>query len=129
LNFDFEIDFKKGNGIIPVIIQDWKTNEVLMQAYLNKEAFEKTMQEKRFYYFSRSQNRVKLKGEVSGNVQLVKEVFVDCDNDCVLLKVEPKVGACHKGYKSCFYRKIEGDKLVIAGKKVFDPEKVYGGKK
>ncbi|MFH1255702.1 MAG: phosphoribosyl-AMP cyclohydrolase [Candidatus Diapherotrites archaeon] len=129
MNYDFGIDFKKGNGIVPVIVQDWKTNEVLMQAYLNKEAFEKTMNEKRFYYFSRSKNRVKLKGEESGNVQLVKGVFVDCDNDCVLLKVESTVGACHKGYKSCFYRKIEGEKLVVAAEKVFDPKKVYGEKK
>lgn len=122
-----ELHFDKNSGLIPVIAQDWKTNEVLMQAFMNREAFQRTLHEGKAYYWSRPRQRLWMKGELSGNIQLVKEMFVDCDGDCILLKVEQVgKGACHKGFRSCFYRKKEGNRLVIFGKKVFDPSKAYG---
>ncbi|MFH0867736.1 MAG: phosphoribosyl-AMP cyclohydrolase [Candidatus Woesearchaeota archaeon] len=121
-----ELDFKKGNGLIPAIAQDFKTGEILMLAYMNKEAFENTLKTGKATYFSRSRNELWVKGETSGNVQSVKEILVDCDNDTIVLKIEQKGGACHTGYRSCFYRKIEGNKIVTVGKKVFDPKEVYG---
>ena len=112
-------------GMVPVIAQDVTSKEVLMLAFMNQEAWEKTLEIGKACYFSRSRNKLWMKGEQSGNVQLVKEVYIDCDEDTVLLMVE-QVGkaACHTGYKSCFYRKLNGD-LKIIGEKIFDPEKVY----
>ena len=120
-----KLNFDKMGGMIPVIAQDFTSKEVLMLAFMNQEAWEKTLEMGKACYFSRSRNKFWMKGEQSGNVQLVKEVFIDCDEDTVLLMVE-QVGnaACHKGYKSCFYRKLNGD-LKIIGEKIFDPEKVY----
>lgn len=120
-----KLDFKKMGGLIPVIVQDFKTDEVLMLAFMNQTAWEKTLETGKACYFSRSRNKLWVKGEQSGNIQHVKEIFIDCDEDTVLLKVD-QVGkaACHTGYKSCFYRKLNG-KLKIIGEKVFDPEKVY----
>jgi len=121
-----ELDFKKGNGLIPAIAQDAETNEVLMLAYMNKEAWEKTLKTGKATYFSRSRNMVWTKGETSGHFQIVKEILVDCDNDAVVLKIEQKgKGACHNGYKSCFYRKVKGNKLIIKEKRAFDPKEVY----
>lgn len=108
---NFKLKFDK-NGLIPAVIQDYKTNEVLMVAYMNKEAFEKTLKTKKTHFYSRSRKKLWLKGETSGNFQEVKEVFVDCDIDCVLVKVRQKGVACHTGYRSCFFRKItKGNKL------------------
>ena len=113
-------------GLIPAIIQDYKTGEVLMVAYMNKESFDKTVKDKKACFYSRSRQKLWLKGESSGNMQEVKEIFIDCDQDCVLVKVK-QIGdaACHTGYRSCFYRELKGGKLAVTGKKVFDPEKVY----
>ena len=113
-------------GLIPAIIQDYKTGEVLMVAYMNKESFDKTVKDKKACFYSRSRQKLWLKGESSGNVQEVKEIYIDCDQDCVLVKVK-QIGdaACHTGFRSCFYRELKDGKLVITGKKVFDPEKVY----
>jgi len=124
-----ELDFEKTNGLIPVIAQDYKTNEVLMLAYMNKEAWEKTLETGKATYWSRSRNKLWLKGETSGNFQIVKEIFVDCDLDTVLLKVE-QIGeaACHEGYKSCFFRKISEGDIKIIGEKIFDPKEKYGDK-
>jgi len=123
------IDFKKTNGLVPAIAQDYKTNEVLMLAYMNEEAWKNTLKTGKATYYSRSRQKLWVKGESSGNVQLVKDIYVDCDNDAVLLKIEQVGGAaCHKGYESCFFRKVNGDKLETTGNKIFDPEKVYGGK-
>jgi phosphoribosyl-AMP cyclohydrolase len=123
-----ELDFKKSNGLLPVIAQDSETNEILMLAYMNEEAWENTLKTRKATYFSRSRNKLWVKGESSGNVQIVKEILVDCDNDTIVLKIEQKGdAACHTGYRSCFYRKVEGNKLVTVGKKVFDPKEVYGG--
>lgn len=121
-----ELDFEKTNGLIPAIAQDAETGEVLMMAYMNQEAWETTLASGRAVYYSRSRNTLWKKGETSGHVQHVKEIRVDCDRDTVLLKVEQVGGAaCHKGYKSCFYRIAEDNEFKIVQERVFDPEKVY----
>ncbi len=123
---EIKIDFEKGNGLVPVIAQDFSTGDVLMMAYMNKEALDKTLETGKVHYWSRSRKSLWLKGESSGHVQLLKEAFVDCDNDTILVKVEQLGGAaCHKGYKSCFFRKVVGDELEIVQKQVFDPEEIY----
>jgi phosphoribosyl-AMP cyclohydrolase len=121
-----ELDFKKGNGLIPTVAQDAETGDILMLAYMNKEAWEKTLKTGKATYFSRSKNKLWVKGEISGHEQIVKEILVDCDNDAIVLKIEQKGNAaCHTGYRSCFYRKVEGNKLKIISKKIFDPKDVY----
>lgn len=122
VNFRFEIADEK---LAIAVVQDYKTNEVLMVAFMNKEALEKTLKTKKMHYYSTSRKKLWVKGESSGNYQVVKEVYVDCDSDALLFKVEQKGGACHEGYYSCFFRKLEDNKLSIVGKKVFDPEEVY----
>ena len=119
-------NFKKLKGLIPAIVQDFKTKKVLMLSFMNEAAWEKTLKTGKATYYSRSRNKIWTKGEESGNTQLVKEVLVDCDEDTVLLKVK-QVGnaACHKGYESCFFRKLKDGKLKVIGKKVFDPKEVY----
>lgn len=120
------IDFDKTGGIIPAIAQDAESGTVLMLAWMNREAFEETVKTNRACYFSRSRNRLWRKGEESGNVQEVKEIYFDCDSDTILLKVK-QIGdaACHEGYQSCFFRKIEGESFVVVGDRVFDPKQVY----
>lgn len=115
------------NGLIPAIVQDYNDNKVLMVAYMNKEAFLKTIETKKAHFYSRSRKKLWMKGEESGNVQIVKEILIDCDNDCILLKVEQIGGAsCHTGYRSCFFRKLtDKSGFKIVEKKIFDPEKVY----
>jgi phosphoribosyl-AMP cyclohydrolase len=122
-----ELDFEKTGGLVPVITQDYETGMVLMQAYMNREAWEQTLETRIAHYWSRSQNKLWKKGESSGNIQEIKEIRVDCDSDCVLLKVR-QIGdaACHTGYQSCFYRRVKDGELVVDGKKVFDPEEKYG---
>lgn len=118
--------FEKSGGLVPVIVQDSETDEVLMLAYMNEEAWEKTIKTGRATYWSRSRNSLWVKGESSGNVQIVKAIFLDCDEDTVLLKVIQQGGAaCHTGYRSCFYRRWEKGDLITAGEKVFEPEVVY----
>ena len=113
-------------GLIPAIIQDYKTNKVLTLCYMNKEALEKTLKENKIYVFRRSKGKIMLKGEVSGNVQAVKEVLVDCADNSVLFKVEQNVAACHEGYFSCYFRSIDKDgKEVLVEKRIFDPKDVY----
>jgi phosphoribosyl-AMP cyclohydrolase len=108
--------------LIPAVAQDWKTGEVLMLAYMNDEALQKTRETGVAHYWSRSRKKLWLKGESSGNVQRVKEIRVDCDGDAILLLIEQEGGACHTGYRSCFYRNIDGK---IVGEKVFEPDDVY----
>ncbi len=121
-----ELDFKKGQGLLPAIVQDYETNEVLMLAYMNEESWLKTIETGKATYWSRSRNVLWVKGETSGNVQLVKEIYIDCDEDTVVLKVDQQGGAaCHLGYRSCFFRKVKGDTTEIVGEKVFNPEDVY----
>ncbi|HHO77397.1 MAG TPA: phosphoribosyl-AMP cyclohydrolase [Deltaproteobacteria bacterium] len=120
------LDFKKQGGLVPAIAQDSQTGEILMLAYMNAEAFEETLRTGRACYYSRSRNKLWRKGEESGNVQVIKEIRIDCDNDTLVLKVEQIGGAaCHLGYRSCFFRRVEDDRLIEDGLKVFDPKEVY----
>jgi len=121
-----ELDFNKMGGLAPAIVQDNETGEVLMMAFMNKEAWEATLKTGKATYYSRSRNQLWVKGETSGHVQLVKEIRVDCDDDTVVLKVEQIGGAaCQKRKKSCLYRKVENNTLIITDKIVFDPREVY----
>lgn len=119
-----EIKFS-ADGLIPAIVQDYKKKDVLMLAFMNREALKKTIETGLAYFYSRSRQKLWLKGESSGHVQKVKEILIDCDADTILLKVSQKVGACHTGYWSCFYRRIKNGKITIIGKKTFLPETVY----
>nr|WP_269755810.1 phosphoribosyl-AMP cyclohydrolase [Desulfogranum marinum] len=125
-----ELDFSKDkNGLLPAIVQDHETGQVLMLAYINQLAWQKTLETGKAHYWSRSRDKLWLKGESSGHVQIIKAVRVDCDQDTVVFQVEQLGGAaCHKGYRSCFYRTVDKEQLVITEEKVFDPEKVYGKK-
>ncbi|MFA5069547.1 MAG: phosphoribosyl-AMP cyclohydrolase [Candidatus Omnitrophota bacterium] len=123
MNWLNRLKFK--DGLIPAIAQDAVTGEVLMMAYMDRQALLKTIKTKRCHYYSRSRARLWLKGESSGHIQKVKSLMTDCDMDCLLIKVEQTGGACHTGYKSCFYRQAKGPRLCLIGKKVFDPKKVY----
>jgi len=121
-----KLDFKKTGGLIPAIVQDYETGEVLMLAYINKKAWEATLSTGKATYFSRSRQKQWIKGETSGNMQIVREIRIDCDNDTVLFKVEQIGGAaCHKGYRSCFYKKVEDKTVEVIEKRVFDPVEVY----
>ena len=112
-------------GLMPCIIQDI-SGKVLTLCYMNRDAIEKTLQTGKVYVFRRSQNRLMIKGETSGHIQLVKEVYVDCEENSLLFVVEQKVAACHAGYFTCYYRKATAQgELVIAEKQIFDPKKVY----
>src|SRR5438132_3810798 len=120
------IDFDKSGGLIPAIAQDADTGQVLMMAWMNREAYEETLRTGRACYYSRSRGRLWRKGEESGNVQEVREVFIDCDADTILLKVHQVGGAaCHEGYASCFYRRVEDDHLQVVEERIFDPANVY----
>ncbi len=120
------IDFDKLGGMVPVIAQDDATGEVLMLAYMNREAFDETRRTGRVCYFSRSRNKLWRKGEESGHVQEVRGIYFDCDADTLLIKVHQIGGAaCHEGYKSCFFRRIDGEQVTVVGERVFDPKQVY----
>jgi phosphoribosyl-AMP cyclohydrolase len=124
MNWIDNLKFGK-DGLMPAIMQDYKTGEVLMVAYMNRQALEKTIRTKKTHFFSRSRNKLWLKGETSGHIQKVRQIYIDCDNDCLLIKIEQIGGACHTGYRSCFYRRLKGTKFVVKAKRVFDPRKVY----
>jgi len=119
-----EIDYGE-DGLVPVVAQEASDGEVLTLAYANDDAVERTRETGEAHYYSRSRDELWHKGETSGNVQIVKEIRVDCDADALLYVVEQKGegGACHTGHRSCFYRTLEGEKV---GEKVFDPDEVYG---
>jgi len=113
-------------GLVPAIIQEEKTGKVLMLGWMNREAIEKTLSTKKVHFWSRSRKKMWLKGETSGHYQLLKEIYIDCDEDTLLFKVEQIKGACHKGFKTCFFRRVEpGGKLKIIEEKVFEPGEVY----
>jgi phosphoribosyl-AMP cyclohydrolase len=121
--------FNQADGLVTVVAQDAATGRVLMVAHMNNDAWQETLSTGRAVYYSRSRGRIWRKGEESGNIQRVREVFVDCDGDAVLLKVEQTGGAaCHEGYPSCFFRRVTPDGLQIVDERVFDPDKVYGEK-
>ena len=127
-----------GEDLVIGIAQDWQTNEVLMVAFMNKEAIEQTLKTKKAHYYSTSRQKQWLKGESSGNVQTVKEMYIDCDADAILMKVEQIGAACHEGYRSCFFRQLDIDKenididnlteedIEIISERLFDPKEMYG---
>lgn len=122
-----ELDFSKGNGLLPAIAQDYRSGKVLMLAYINKASFEKSLETGEVHYWSRSRQELWHKGGTSGHVQKIKEIYVDCDKDAVLFKIEQVGGAaCHTGFETCFHNKVDRNGLsTVVGEPVFDPEKVY----
>jgi len=130
LNFRLKVN---GEELIITVVQDYKTSEVLMVAFMNREALKKTVKTGNAHYWSTSRNKLWLKGESSGHLQKVQEILTDCDGDAVILKVKQEGAACHKGYYSCFYRELSKEddddvNLKIVKEKVFQPEDVYGEK-
>jgi phosphoribosyl-AMP cyclohydrolase len=125
-----KLDFSKGGGLLPAIAQDYITGKVLMLAYINRESWEKSLETGEVHYWSRSRSELWHKGGTSGNVQKIKEIYADCDNDTVVFKVEQVGGAaCHTGRETCFYQKVDfNGEVTIAGEQIFDPEEVYGKK-
>ena len=122
-----DLDFTKMGGLVPAVVQDYQSGEVLMLAFMNREAWEHTLATGKATYYSRSRQTLWVKGKTSGHVQIVKEIRIDCDDDTVLLKVEQIGGAaCHTGHRSCFYRKIESGSVHVVGEPIFNPEEVYG---
>lgn len=115
------------SGLVIAVAQDYETDEVLMVAYMNREAVEKTLTTGEAHYWSTSRKKLWRKGEKSGHLQRVVDFYVDCDADAVLLRVEQVGAACHRGYRSCFHRKVVEGELLICAQKVFEPEEVYGG--
>lgn len=121
------LDFAKMGGLIPAIVQDAASGEVLMLAFMDQEAWDRTRETGEAHFYSRSRQTLWHKGGTSGHVQRVKEIYLDCDQDTVLLKVEQVGGAaCHTGYRSCFYRRLEGEDWRLVGERLFDPKEVYG---
>ena len=118
-----KLDFDKMNGLLPAIIQDYKTGEILMLGFMNKEAWRSTLSTGRATFFSRSRQTLWVKGETSGNIQLVKEIRIDCDNDAVLLIVEQIGGAaCHTGHRSCFFKSVQDEKVQVVETSAIDLE-------
>ena len=123
------LDFDKLGGLVPAIIQDAASGRVLMLGFMNDEAFRKTVETGFATFFSRSRNKLWLKGESSGHRLVVKEISADCDGDAVLVKVEALgPGVCHEGYRSCFFRRLENGEWKVAEERTYDPHAVYGGK-
>ena len=124
-----KLNFDKLDGLLPAIAQDFQTGEVLMVGFMNEDAWHHTLATGEATYFSRTRNTLWTKGKTSGNLQIVKEIFIDCDDDTVLLKVE-QIGdaSCHLGYRSCFFKKVdtENDSIEVIGEPLFDPKEVYG---
>ena len=123
------VDFAKMDGLVPAVVQDDATGEVLMLGYMNSEALRRTIETGAVTFYSRSKARLWVKGESSGHTLRVRDVFVDCDGDAIVARVAPQgPGVCHEGYRSCFFRRLgaEGDATVV-GKRTFDPKTVYGG--
>ncbi len=112
-------------GLIAAVVQDATSGEVLMVAWMNEEALRKTLEEGRAWYWSRSRKKLWLKGESSGHIQKVREVRLDCDGDAVVLRVDQTGGACHTGFRSCFYRRADDEGWIEDGVKMFDPNSVY----
>jgi phosphoribosyl-AMP cyclohydrolase len=121
-----ELDFAKQNGLVTAVAQDAEDGTVLMVAYMNQEAWEKTLATGIATYWSRSRSKLWVKGESSGHTQEVREILVDCDNDTVVLKIIQKGGAaCHEGYRSCFFRKVTDGDAAVVSERIFDPAEVY----
>jgi len=122
-----ELDFSKGDGLLPAIVQDYKSGRVLMHAYINQASWEKTLETGEAHYWSRSRQELWHKGGTSGHIQKIKEIYADCDGDTVLFKVEQVGGAaCHTGRETCFHKRVDRNgEVTIVGEKIFDPDKVY----
>lgn len=113
-------------GLVPAIIQDYKTDQVLTLCYMNKDALERTLEEGKIYLFRRSKGRLMMKGETSGCTQKVKSLYIDCEGNSLLFKVQQYRAACHEGFFTCYFRKLGKDgAFKVTGKRVFDPSKVY----
>ena len=125
------IDFQKGNGLVPAVVQDERSDEVLMLGFMNAESLKETQRSREVVFFSRSRNRLWKKGESSGHVLRVREIRVDCDADALLVRVEALgPGVCHEGYRSCFFRAIEpGGEAKVIEQRTYSPEEVYGPEK
>ncbi|HDZ90862.1 MAG: phosphoribosyl-AMP cyclohydrolase [Deltaproteobacteria bacterium] len=123
-----ELDFSKGGGLLPAIAQDHKSGKVLMLAYINRDSWTETLRTGEAHYWSRSRQEIWHKGGTSGHVQIIREIYADCDNDTVLFRVEQVGGAaCHTGYESCFHKAVDPEGgITVVGERVFDPEEVYG---
>jgi phosphoribosyl-AMP cyclohydrolase len=125
-----QLDYSKLDGLVPAVIQDHVSGRVLMVGFMNEEAFSATVKSGYVTFFSRSRDRLWVKGESSGHRLVVKEISTDCDADCVLVKVEALgPGVCHEGYASCFFRRLQDDQWIEAEPKTYDPSLVYGGSK
>src|SRR6476661_1990816 len=123
------LDFQKSNGLVTAVIQDYTSGRVLMVGYMNEEAFRRTVETGFATFYSRSRQKLWLKGETSGHRLVVKEISTDCDRDAVLVRVEVLgPGVCHNGYQSCFYRRLEGGRWVESENPSYDPEAVYGSR-
>jgi phosphoribosyl-AMP cyclohydrolase len=122
-----DLDFSKNiDGLLPAIVQEYQSGDILMLAYINRESWEKTLATGKAHFWSRSRKKIWLKGESSGHVQIIHDILIDCDNDTVVFKVEQVGGAaCHTGHRSCFFRRRNGQELQIIGEKIFDPDTVY----
>ncbi len=120
------LNFDKLGGLVPAIAQDYRTGEILMLAFMNPAAWDATLRTGRATYYSRSRQSLWVKGETSGNVQIVREIFIDCDEDAVVLKIE-QIGAaaCHTGHRSCFFKRVQNGSVQIVGQPLFDPKEVY----
>ncbi|MCQ2977862.1 MAG: phosphoribosyl-AMP cyclohydrolase [archaeon] len=135
LNFRLDIN---GEKLVIAIAQDYQTNDILMVAFMNKEAVEESLRTKKAHYYSTSRKKQWLKGESSGNIQTIKEVFIDCDADAIILKVDQKGAACHEGYRSCFFRQLDVNQeeidinnltekdFKVISERLFDPKEMYG---
>ncbi len=122
-----KLDFDKGDGLLPAVVQDFRSGKVLMLAYINQASWEKTLETGEAHYWSRSRQELWHKGGTSGHVQKIREIFADCDRDTVLFKVDQVGGAaCHTGHETCFFNQVDRNgHSTVVGKKVFDPKKVY----
>ena len=124
-----KLDFEKFGGLVPAVMQDDKTGRVLMVGFMNEEAFRKTVETGFATFFSRTRNKLWMKGETSGHRLVVKEISTDCDQDTILVRVEALgPGVCHEGYESCFFRTLDGAEWKVTEAQTYDPKKVYGGK-
>jgi phosphoribosyl-AMP cyclohydrolase len=122
-----QLDFQKMDGLAAAVVQDWKTGQVLMVGFMNEEAWKKTLETGHAVFYSRTRNKLWMKGETSGHKLVVKEIFTDCDLDTVVLKVEALgPGVCHEGYQSCFFRKLDSNEWKVAAERTYDPDAVYG---
>ena len=122
-----DLDFSKLDGLVAAVIQDATTNRVLMVGFMNEEAFRRTVETGFATFYSRSRNKLWLKGETSGHRLVVKEISTDCDRDAVLLKVDALgPGVCHEGYQSCFFRRLENNEWKVSDARAYDPAAVYG---